>query len=50
MLLHEKELYENHIFLYEYMIEINELNKELVDVNDFIGQLLFLQNCLQINK
>ena len=50
MLLHEKELYENHIFLYEYMIEINEINKELVDVNDFIGQLLFLQKCLQINK
>ena len=50
ILLHKKALYENHIFFYEYMIEMNEIEKELVDVNDCIGQLFFLQKCLQINK
>ena len=41
--LFEHELFVNHIFNYEYMIELNELHETLVNVNDLLGRLALIR-------
>lgn len=39
----EHELFVNHIFNYEYMIELNKLHETLVNVNDRLGRLALIR-------